>query len=233
MARSLTSPRSGRPAAPVRSPLGGCLFGACLLVALAGGARGDEQKLFDGRSLTGWEGDTATTWKVVDGAIVAGDVAATQPRNEFLATTGRYKDFELRLKIRLEGTEGFVNAGVQFRTERIPDHHEVKGYQADFGHGYDGALYDESRRNKMLAKPSPETLAKASRPGAWNDYRIRAEGRRIQLWLNGVQTVDYTEPDESIPQEGIIALQIHGNAKSRVSYKDIVIEELAPAAAAK
>lgn len=199
--------------------------------ALAAGglmARADEVRLFDGRSLDGWEGDTTTTWSVADGTITAGDVAKTQPRNEFLATRRRYKDFELRLKIKLEGTDGFVNAGIQFRTERIPNHHEVKGYQADFGHGYDGALYDESRRNKILAKPSPETLAKASKPGDWNDYRIRAEGRRIQLWLNGVQTVDYTEPDEAIPQEGVIALQIHGNAKSRVSYKDIVIEELPP-----
>jgi hypothetical protein len=216
-----------------RSLLASAIGPAFVLVGVlaAGGlaARADEVKLFDGRSLDGWEGDTATTWSVADGTITAGDVAKTQPRNEFLATRRRYRDFELRLKIKLEGTEGFVNAGIQFRTERIPNHHEVKGYQADFGHGHDGALYDESRRNKTLAKPSPETLAKASKPGEWNDYRIRAEGRRIQLWLNGVQTVDYTEPDEAIPQEGIIALQIHGNAKSRVSYKDIVIEELAPA----
>jgi hypothetical protein len=218
-ARSFSPLRRGRPAAIV----------ACLFVALACGARGEEQKLFDGRSLDGWEGDTAATWSVADGTITAGDVAKTQPRNEFLATRKRYKDFDLRLKIRLEGSEGFVNAGIQFRTERIPNHHEVKGYQADFGHGYDGALYDESRRNKILAKPSPDVLARASKPGEWNDYRIRAEGRRIQLWLNGVQTVDYTEPDESIPQDGIIALQIHGNAKSRVRYKDLVIEELAPA----
>jgi len=205
---------------------------AMLVLAACGqAARAETVPLFDGRSLAGWEGDTATTWTVVDGAISAGDVEKQQPRNEFLASTKRYKDFDLKLKIRLDGTEGFVNAGIQFRTERIPNHHEVKGYQADFGHGYDGALYDESRRNKILAKPSAETLAKASRPGEWNDYRIRAEGPRIQLWLNGVQTVDYTEADESIPQEGVIALQIHGNAKSRVRYKDIVIEELAPAAA--
>ena len=226
MARSLTSPRSGRPAAPVRSRPGGCLVGACLLVALAGGARGDELKLFDGRSLAGWEGDTATTWKVVDGAIVAGDVAATQPRNEFLATTGRYKDFDLRLKIRLAGTEGFVNSGIQFRSERIPNDHEVIGYQADFGAGFDGALYDESRRKKMLAKPAAEVVKTALRPGEWNDYRIRAEGPRIRLWLNGVQTVDYTEPEAGLPATGLIALQIHGNAVSEVRFKDIVIEEL-------
>jgi hypothetical protein len=182
--------------------------------------------LFDGKSFTGWEGDTKTTWRIENGEIVAGDVRKQQPRNEFLATVKRYENFELRLKIKLTGTEGFVNAGIQFRTERIPNHHEVSGFQADFGAGYDGALYDESRRNKILAKPDKETLAKASKPGEWNDYRIRVEGDRIQLWLNGVQTVDYTETDPKIAKTGIIALQIHGNAKSEVRYKDITIEEL-------
>ena len=186
----------------------------------------DAVPLFDGKSFAGWEGDTAKTWRIDNGEIVAGDVTKQQPRNEFLATVKRYENFELRLKLKLSGTEGFVNAGVQFRTERVPNHHEVSGFQADFGAGYDGALYDESRRNKILAKPDKETLAKASKPGEWNDYRIRVEGDRIQLWLNGVQTVDYTETDPKIAKTGIIALQIHGNAKSEVRYKEIVIEEL-------
>jgi hypothetical protein len=120
-----------------------------------------------------------------------------------------------------------VNGGVQFRTERIPNHHEVSGYQADLGKGYDGALYDESRRKKMLAQPSPELLAKVQKPlGEWNDYRIRAEGNHIQIWLNGLQTVDYTEADPRIASSGIIAVQIHGNATSIVRYKDLMIEEL-------
>ena len=187
----------------------------------------DAIPLFDGKTFAGWEGDTKTTWRIDNGEIVAGDVAKQQPRNEFLCTEKRYGNFELRLKIKLTGTEGFVNAGIQFRTERIPNHHEVSGFQADFGAGFDGALYDESRRNKILAKPDKDTLAKASKPGEWNDYRIRVEGDRIQLWLNGVQTVDYTETDPKIAKTGIIALQIHGNAKSEVRYKDITIEELA------
>ncbi len=60
----------------------------------------------------------------------------------------------------------------------------------------------------------------------WNEYVIRCEGPRIRLWLNGVMTVDYTEPDPSIEQSGLIAVQIHGGAKAVASYKDIVIEEL-------
>jgi hypothetical protein len=158
--------------------------------------------------------------------IVAGKPGRKQEKNDFLCTTKRYGDFDLRLKIRLTGTEGFVNSGIQFRSERIPNDHEVIGYQADFGAGHDGALYDESRRKRMLAKPTPEVAKQALRAGEWNDYRIRAEGPRIQLWLNGVQTVDYTEPEAGLPASGVIALQIHGNAVSEVRFKDIVIDEL-------
>ena len=196
----------------------------------------DPVPLFDGKTFTGWEGDIGSVWRIEEGALVAGSLEKKQEKNNFLATTKKYRDFELTLKWKLEGTEGFVNGGVQFRTVRIPNHHEVSGYQADLGKGYDGALYDESRRKKMLAQPSPEVLAKAQKPlGEWNDYRIRAQGNRIQIWLNGVQTVDYTETQGVVLQDGksmvieptgIIAVQIHGGATSIVRYKDLMIEEL-------
>ena len=72
-----------------------------------------------------------------------------------------YGDFELRLKFKLLGGDG-ANAGVQFRTKRIPNHHEVTGYQADMGAGWWGALYDESRRNKMLVGTRPGEDRRAS-----------------------------------------------------------------------
>lgn len=203
------------------------LLGTALMLGLAASpTQAEPRPLFDGKSLAGWEGDTEATWRVEDGAIVAGSPDETVPRNEFLATEREYGDFELTLKYKLVGTEGFVNGGVQLRSRRIPDHHEMIGYQADLGMGLDGALYDESRRKRVLARPDDETLAKALRKDDWNEYRIRAEGPRIRLWLNGVPTVDYTEAEPDIPATGLIALQIHGGCKAVVSFKDIRIEEL-------
>ena len=182
--------------------------------------------LFDGKTFDGWEGDTAKTWRIEDGALVGGSMAEKVPHNEFLATKKAFGNFELRLKFKLTGTEGFINGGVQFRSTRIPNHFEMIGYQADMGEGYYGCLYDESRRNKVLATPDKEVIAKALKLNEWNDYRIRCEGRRIQLWINGVQTVDYTEPDEAVATTGQIAVQIHGGGKAEARYKEIVIEEL-------
>jgi len=198
------------------------------LALCAGSANADPVSLFDGKTFQGWEGDTKTTWRIENGTITAGSPDKAVPRNEFLSTKQRFENFDLRLKFRITGDK-HVNAGVQFRTERIPDHHEVIGFQADIGPGYYGALYDESRRRKILAKPDKETtaqaLAAAGKDG-WHTYRIRALGNHIQLWLNGVQTVDYTEKDPEIAKDGIIAIQIHGKMQAVIAYKDITIKEL-------
>ena len=182
--------------------------------------------LFNGKDFTGWEGDTAKTWKIEEGVIVGGSLDTVVPRNEFLCTTKTYGDFELKVVFKLTGDKAKANAGIQFRTKRIPKHHEVSGYQADMGQDYWGALYDESRRNKVLAKPAKEVIEKVVKHDDWNEYVIRCEGPRIRLWLNGKLTVDYTEEDEKIDRSGIIGLQIHGGAKAKVYYKSVTIEEL-------
>ena len=73
---------------------------------------------------------------------------------------------------------------------------------------------------------SDEAVKKAVKIGEWNEYVIRAEGRRIRTSINGEAMIDYTEPDESIPQHGFIGMQIHGGGPAVASYKDILIEEL-------
>jgi hypothetical protein len=182
----------------------------------------ESDKLFDGKSLAGWEGDEKM-FRIEEGAIVGGTLKSRIPRNEFLATKKEYGDFELRLKFKLLGAG--ANAGVQLRSQRIPNHHEMIGYQADMGDGWWGALYDESRRNKILTAPKKGEVEKVLKRDDWNDYRILCEGKRIRLWINGQQTVDYTEEDEKIPLNGKIALQIHGGPPSEAWYKDIELRK--------
>jgi hypothetical protein len=168
-----------------------------------------------------WNADLATHWKVENGVIV------NDGQGVYLTTGKDYGDFELRLEYKLEAKEG-ANAGVQFRSVRIPNHHEVSGYQADIGPGYFGALYDESRRNKLLAVPAERMVAAALAGGidGWHSYRIRAEGKRIRLELNGVETVDWIEPDDAIAKTGMIALQIHGGLVGTIRYRNLRIKPL-------
>lgn len=183
--------------------------------------------LFDGRTFDGWEGDTQKTFRIEEGAIVGGSLKEPIPHNEFLCTTQPYANFVLRLECKLIGPG---NAGIQIRSQRVPHHHEVSGYQADMSAGADGGywgcLYDESRRNRMLARPEREVIKKALQPDDWNRYEIRCEGPRIRLSINGVPTVDYTETDDKIPRSGIIGLQIHGGPPSEAWYRNVTIEEL-------
>jgi hypothetical protein len=179
---------------------------------------------FDGKTFTGWDGNLSI-FRIEDGAIVGGSLKDKIVRNEFLCTTRAYGDFELRLKFKLLGGDT-ANAGVQFRTKRIPNNHEVSGYQADMGAGWWGALYDESRRNKVLIGPDQEKMKQVVKPTEWNDYVIRAEGTHIQLWINGVQTVDYVENDPSIESRGVICPQIHAGPPGEAWYKDITIVDL-------
>jgi hypothetical protein len=179
--------------------------------------------LFDGKSLEGWDGDS-TVFRVEEKAIVGGQLKEKIPHNFFLSSKEEYADFELQLEFRLIG-EG-TNAGIQLRSQRIPDHHEMIGYQADLGQNYWGALYDESRRNKILAAPKKEELAGFLQLSGWNKYRILCEGRHIQLWINDFQTVDYTEEDAAIEQTGFIALQIHGGPPGEAHYRDIRIRKI-------
>lgn len=184
---------------------------------------GKAVSLFDGKTFEGWEGNL-DMFRIEDGAIVGGSLERNIPRNEFLATKREYGDFELTLKFKVLGKG--ANAGIQIRSRRIPDHHEMIGYQADLGDNYWGSLYDESRRKKILAAADAEAVAKVLKRDDWNEYKIRCEGKHIQLWINGLETVDYTEPDDDIEQRGLIAVQIHAGPPSEAWYKDITLREI-------
>lgn len=211
--------------------MGAALWPLLTLIALTAPSATNEgfRPLFDGKTLAGWEGDEKV-FRVQNGAIVAGSLEEKIPHNEFLGSTEEFGDFELRLKARLVGKG--QNAGIQFRSQRIPDHFEMIGYQCDMGTGQGqpiwGALYDESRRRKFLAEPDTEKLSGVLKPDDWNDLVIRCEGPRIQIWVNGVQTVDYTETDDKIPRRGRFGLQIHGGEPAEAAYKDIRIKILDP-----
>ncbi len=201
-----------------------------VIVGLIGGASANEPgftPLFDGKTLAGWEGNESV-FRVKEGAIVAGSNTDKITHNEFLASREEFGDFELRLKARLVGKG--QNAGVQFRSQRIPNHFEMIGYQCDMGTMQGrpiwGTLYDESRRRKFLAEPDAQKLTEALEAGDWNDLTIRCEGPRVQIWVNDLQTVDYTEPDSDIPRRGRFGLQIHGGEPAEAAYKDIRIKKL-------
>jgi putative membrane-bound dehydrogenase-like protein len=201
-------------------------FLICLLAA--GSIHAAPVPLFDGKTLDGWEIPEAESkwWKVMDEKIVGGSMDENVPKNTFLATTKSYGNFEMRFKVKLTHKEGFANSGIQVRSTRKGG--EMSGYQVDAGSGYWGTIWDEHRRDKVIASPVDQAaLTPAVKDWEWNEYRILCEGPRIRTWINGVFAIDYTELDPAIPLEGHIGLQAHSGGKFLVEFKDITIEELA------
>jgi putative membrane-bound dehydrogenase-like protein len=184
--------------------------------------------LFDGTSLEGWDYDPAV-WRIDDGAVTAGSYEKKFPRNEFISTKKSYANFELTLKIKCAGDPrtGLINSGIQIRSARHGK--GMTGYQVDCGDGWFGKIYDEHRRALIYGEPlDAKALAKAVDVFGWNEYRILAEGPRIQVWINGIKASDYTETNPDIPLNGVIAPQIHGGGHVVVQCKDIAVRELPP-----
>ncbi len=200
---------------------------------------GVEVSLFDGQSLAGWhirEGEEKW-WRVKDGVIEGGSFEEKVPHNTFITVPRNYQNFELKLKVRIiagEG-EGVKNSGIPVRSQRLPDHHEMIGYQVDAGIGWWGKIYDESRRRSVIAEPLDAEALKAAVHDwdEWNDYRILCEGPRIRTWINGVFAHDYTEEDPNMPLEGLIGVQAHSGGKFVVQFKDLSITELPHTPSAK
>jgi hypothetical protein len=211
----------------MRVPLKTILLRSICIFLLAGVAHAAAASkwvsLFDGKTLDGWEGDR-DVFRVEDGAIVGGNLKKGLPDNQFLCTTREYTNFKLRLKCKLVGKK--ANGGIQFRSQRVPKGSEMMGYQADMDANWWGNLYEESRRNKILAGPTAEERKKIVHPDDWNDYVIVCRGNHVQLWLNGVKTVDYVDEDKGALRKGIFGLQIHAGGPSEAWYKDIQVLEL-------
>ena len=219
---------------------------------LAGAARGEEagKALFNGKDLTGWDGDPRL-WSVQDGAIT-GQTTAENPilkgtGNTFLIWQGgTLKNFELRVRFRLESR----NSGVQYRsTRREKDSNKwvVTGYQADMDEAntYTGMLYEEGGRGivckpgqKVVLPPDgkPQVVGVTTEPAAikaavkvkdWNEIVITAQGNRLVHKVNGLVTADITDDDEKKrAMEGILALQLHAGDPMKVQFKDILLKAL-------
>lgn len=183
--------------------------------------------LFDGRTLEGWRQINGTArYEVRDGAIVGTSVPKSP--NSFLCTTRDYDDFELEFEVKVDAD---LNSGVQIRSESRPEvqNGRVHGYQVEIAvGGFSGGIYDESRRNKFLnATPVTPEIRALLRRDAWNQYRVRCEGDRLQVWVNGVQVTDLRD---SMTRKGFIGLQVHGVGDRQdpltVQWRNLRIREL-------
>jgi hypothetical protein len=198
--------------------------------------------MFNGKDLSGWEGSPGW-WQVKDGVLFSESTPEKPCQKSHYLTWkgGEPGDFEMRCKWRITGP---ANTGIQFRSKQMPDY-DAWGYQADIDAAgqYVGCLYQHERglvanrgekvtfdkdgKRAVTTFGKGEDLLKVVKKGDWNEYRIRAEGPNIKLWINGVlmcEVEDY-QPKFALPK-GIISLQMHQGPPMKAEFKELQIRDL-------
>ena len=179
--------------------------------------------LFNGKDLTGWE--NPYSWG--EAKVKNGIIELVGNKKFFLSTKKQYSDFEFMAEVKLP--VGKANSGFLFRSQRKPNG-QMFGYQAEVDGAerrWSGGLYDEGRR-KWLQPIKPEdhpqnikTWTEEKR-NDWNRYRIKCVGEKIQVWVNGVNTLDITDDLDS---SGYFGLQHHGERGQVYRFRNIKIKE--------
>jgi hypothetical protein len=210
--------------------------------------------LFNGKDLTGWDGDPRL-WSVKDGVIHGETTEANVAKgNTFLIwKDGTLKDFDLRLSFRCNATN---NSGIQYRSRHITDgkvgnNWVVRGYQHELRNekkfpNISGFIYDEGGKRGRICLVgekatwtaegkkvngsliNEEEFQKLFKLDDWNDVVIRAEGNRVQHFMNGRLILDFTDehPDLKL-LEGVLAVQLHAGKPMWAEFKNIRLADLA------
>lgn len=214
---------------------------------------GDMTVLFNGKDLTGWDGDPRL-WSAKDGVLRGETTRENAARgNTFLIwKDGALKDFDLRLSFRMNATN---NSGIQYRSKHVTEGKVsnpwvVHGYQHELRNerkfpNTPSFIYDEGgKRGRMClvgekvvwtaggkkeVKESflnQEAFVRLMRLDDWNDVVILAKGKNIKHYLNGRLVVDFTDEDPKLAlSEGILALQLHAGAPMWVEFKSIRLKQ--------
>lgn len=206
--------------------------------------------IFDGTSLTGWEGNPAF-WKVEDGAIV-GQTTAENPTkaNTFLIwRAGKVANFELKLEYKISGH----NSGIQYRSQLLPglDGFAMSGYQSDIdaANTYTGLLYEERARGflaprgqaNMVTTPAAGQKAQPVNLGSygtsdelkallkvddWNEVHIIARGNLLMHIYNGRVFSSFIDEDVAgRSYEGLLGLQLHTGPPMRIAFRNLRIRQ--------
>jgi 3-keto-disaccharide hydrolase len=188
--------------------------------------------LFDGHSLEGWRpSENKNSWKVEGGQLVADG-----PRSHLFYTGAvrgaDFRNFELEVEANAVHA---ANSGVYFHTRYQETDFPQKGFEVQICNSLTGK---ESYQPRIMTG-SLYGLRNVYKPFAaddqWFKMNVLVRGKNVQVRLNGMLLVDYTEPSpphipEGTEKErfldcGTFALQCH-NEGSRTRFRRIRVRPL-------
>jgi hypothetical protein len=217
------------------------------------------QSIFDSKTLNGWHVSAKTghsrasknasggKWVAQDGAIVG---SQDIPGNGgIIITDEQFGDFEVALEM---NNDFGPDSGLFLRStedgtayQAMIDYHSNGNLMGIYGEGRglggkpsmrNYSFLDKVTEIKPMPAPTPLPVSPQSwaffwRHGQWNELRARIVGNppTITTWINGVKFMEWTETEKRHPDQGGIALQVHGggdSTKQFVRYRNIRVKKL-------
>lgn len=185
-------------------------------------------ELINGKDFTGWKASENTgTWSVTpDGLFQAvGKRSHLFYEGEYLKDG--FKNFELEVQVR---TFRLANSGIYFHTAYQESGWPGNGIEIQVNNTHIGEG-DYIELKKMASLYGVRNLYKSfGKDGEWMTVKARVESNHVQVWLNGLKTVDYIQPEKTFPtikrlSKGTFALQGH-DSLSRMQYKSFKVRRL-------
>jgi len=199
----------------------GCVLLSCSQLAL--GQDDGWIELFDG-TLKNWKaGTNKDTFSVRDGMLIVDG-----PRSHLFyvgpVNNANFKNFELKVEVM---TRNSANSGIYFHTEYQKDGWPAKGYEVQVNNSHS----DWRKTGSLYAV---QDVRESQKDNEWFTEHIVVRGKHVVIKVNGKTTVDWTEPEDWKPPEGMpgrkisngtFALQGH-DPKSVIYYKNVMFKPL-------
>jgi hypothetical protein len=206
-------------------------------------AEGDWVPLFNGRDLDGWvASESQASWKVVNGAIAADGPTSHLFYNGPLGRGGTYsgpkaagpnfKNFELEVECLAHPR---CNSGVYFHTEYQAKDYPYKGFEVQINNTAQGEGNYRERKKTGSLYGLRDVYKQFIPDDRWFKLAVSVRGKTVQVRLDGMLVVDYTEPTPPVIPEGpekrryldrgTFALQCH-DPGSRALFRSVRVRRL-------
>ena len=190
-------------------------------------------QLFNGRTLEGWQpSENKASWKVIDGLL-----AAEGPRSHLFyngsVRGADFKNFDLEVELLARHA---CNSGVYFHTKYQETNFPIKGFEVQVNNTATGeGTYREHKKTGSLYGVR-NVYKQLIGDDQWFKMSVSVRGKNVQIWLDGMQVVNYTDPNPPIIpapametqrflDHGTFALQCH-NDGSHALFRGVRVRPL-------
>ena len=206
MLRRITTPFTRRLGA-------GLIAAIWLAVSLSPAWAEKTVRIFNGKDLTGWEGNPAY-WSVLDGVIV-GKLDGAKV-STYLVTKKRFRAF--RLIVTVKQVVKNAHSGIAYWGYVDPENDwTYHGHLAMFPTPW--GIWDLYGRSGIVdgsKTPAPQV----GKENDWNTMEILALAGRVRVAVNGTLCIDFTDPEPQRLVRGPIGLQLHSGGPAEIHFRD-------------